>query len=317
MKIQTRNKLNLFDLTKTSEDFFKDLLNIIYDLNLINLNAARPNTPGLDLGDEGEGIAFQITSTRTSQKLRNTLEAITDDQIQKFTEIKIFIIGDKQKDYTIPDALTQKCHFDKEKNIVDINDILRDLIVLEIDKLEEIFNLFSKEFRRIVVEFEPIDAEGNFDSSVYKIIDVIPNKPPLNANKLRELFDEDFTLLKIIELYKKLSNVPRITREIISIIGERGDNIPRGHEFGVLVQKLKNILRLSFEELYSELQILEDEQLISYTEIMNERDMESRYVVISDDVLLTIINWVQEKNSNLKKIINTMDWKIFDEEIAI
>lgn len=33
-QIQTRNKLKMFDLTKVCEDFCKELLNIVYRLNL-------------------------------------------------------------------------------------------------------------------------------------------------------------------------------------------------------------------------------------------------------------------------------------------
>ena len=81
-KVETRNKLGLFDLTKFSEDFFKELINIIYDLNLVNLNRERNNNPGLDLGDKVKKRAFQITSTKKSQKIKQTLEAITHSSEQ-------------------------------------------------------------------------------------------------------------------------------------------------------------------------------------------------------------------------------------------
>src|SRR5688572_13321380 len=76
-QIETRNKLGQFDLTKFCEDFFKEIFNITYNLNLINLNTTRSNFPGLDLGDDKKQIAYQITSQKTSAKVTNTLEVLT------------------------------------------------------------------------------------------------------------------------------------------------------------------------------------------------------------------------------------------------
>ena len=76
-QIELRNKVGLLDLTKVSEDFFKELLNVVYDLKLTNLNGDRINEPGIDLGDLNKGTAYQITSTKTSGKITNTLEKIT------------------------------------------------------------------------------------------------------------------------------------------------------------------------------------------------------------------------------------------------
>lgn len=36
-QIELRNKVGLLDLTKVSEDFFKELLNIVYNLQLTNV----------------------------------------------------------------------------------------------------------------------------------------------------------------------------------------------------------------------------------------------------------------------------------------
>ena len=43
------------------EDLFKDLFNLIYDLQLENLNNEKDNYPAIDLGDKSIGVAYQIT----------------------------------------------------------------------------------------------------------------------------------------------------------------------------------------------------------------------------------------------------------------
>ncbi|MBO0957366.1 SMEK domain-containing protein [Citrobacter freundii] len=72
-KIKNRAKLGLTDIHIHLEDFYRDILNITLDLNLINLNQERQNSPGLDLGDVAKEIAFQITGDKSSAKVNETL----------------------------------------------------------------------------------------------------------------------------------------------------------------------------------------------------------------------------------------------------
>ena len=67
-QVKSRAKLQLMDLNRYLEDFFKEVLNTTLDYKLINLNEDRSNNPGLDLGDEVAEVAFQITSTKSSEK---------------------------------------------------------------------------------------------------------------------------------------------------------------------------------------------------------------------------------------------------------
>ena len=78
----------LYDLNRYLEDFFKDILNIVYGYKLVNLNEERSNNPGLDLGDEAVKVAFQVTSTKSSDKVNTTLEKAAA-QLDKFPNIYI------------------------------------------------------------------------------------------------------------------------------------------------------------------------------------------------------------------------------------
>ncbi|RXM43911.1 SMEK domain-containing protein [Flavobacterium sp. YO12] len=73
-QISLRCSLGFTDLNKVSEDFFAKLLNRIYNYSLINLNENRSNEPGLDIGDESNSIAYQVTSQVDSSKITSTLE---------------------------------------------------------------------------------------------------------------------------------------------------------------------------------------------------------------------------------------------------
>jgi hypothetical protein len=274
-QIQTRNKLQLFDLPKFCEDFCREVLNIIYNLDLINLNNERVNEPGIDLGDKRKKIAYQITSTKYSPKIKATLEVISEEQINDYETFKIFILGEKATSYTIDENLLNKFSFKIDQHIVDLDDLLKDIMVADIAILDSLYSLFQKEFRQVRIELEPVDSEGNFESSLYNQLENIPNRKPENANKLVALFDDDnfddstVNLNTIQELYAKLSKIPRITRELIPIIVERGAK--KGfnhsyHEYGILPQVLRNSLRLTENELNSEIAILSDSGIIYFGE---------------------------------------------------
>lgn len=105
-QVQSRAGLQLYDLNRYLEDFLKAILNTVLGCNLKNLNEERSNNPGLDLGDEKQGIAFQITSTKTSDKVNETLKKAAD-QKDTFPTIYVLIVGGKQGSYTLTPELVK------------------------------------------------------------------------------------------------------------------------------------------------------------------------------------------------------------------
>src|SRR4051794_38151208 len=92
-QVSTRGRLGLTDLNKHAEDFFKTILNYLFSYSLENLNDDRSNAPGLDLGDEANGVAFQITAERTSAKVNDTLAKLTAGQIATYPRIRVLMIA--------------------------------------------------------------------------------------------------------------------------------------------------------------------------------------------------------------------------------
>ncbi|MCW3072899.1 MAG: hypothetical protein JWO44_2789 [Bacteroidetes bacterium] len=316
-QLETRNRLQLFDLTKFCEDFFKDLLNIVYNYNLINLNADRTNTPGIDLGDLKNKIAFQITSTNTKTKVNETLEKVTKTQIAQYKAIKIFIIGKKKVSYTIKPELINKTGFKAEHNIIDIDSLLKDVVVLEDEKLEQIFSLFKREFRQLKIELEPVDAEGNFESSYYNTMEKKPSSPPKNGLKFLGPKDNEYekSFIKLIKLYNELALIPRVTREVIALIVDSGKYKPNSqfpNQFGIIPESLERKLRISRKELLTEINILEDAGLaeIEKAEIGNRS---TNYLLINTTILNELLYWAKEEKLSIKTLLNTMNFSVLDE----
>ncbi len=314
-----RNSAVLFDLTKVCEDFFKELLNYINDYHLKNLNKERHNSPGLDLGDDVNRIAFQVTSTVNSKKIKQTLEAITEDQIKRYDTIYILVTGKEQNSYTVADkGLLKKAKnaFDTKKNIIGLNDLIQEIAVLELDKLISLNDYFNKSFRTVKIELELIDKEGSFASSNYNRLEHISDRPPKNCNKLSKDFDKKFNFQTITEIYHKLSRIPRLSREYLSIIAERGESKEYNMmevQFGINTNKLSRLLNISEQELNKDLFFLEDEGLIYIGEKINDYDSPIHSYVINDVALNRIFFWAEENGISLKTLLNTMNFTVLDE----
>jgi hypothetical protein len=145
-KIDKHNNLNLTDINLFSEDFFASILNIIFRYNLKPFK--KINYPAIDLGDKENSIAFQITSTKTKKKIQKTLNGFKNQNLHlEFIKLKILVLGKKQKLYKnleIDEAL----NFNSSKDIIDINDLLKNIKDLPSQKMQKILDLFKREFHK-------------------------------------------------------------------------------------------------------------------------------------------------------------------------
>ncbi|KKP43047.1 MAG: hypothetical protein UR31_C0011G0030 [Parcubacteria group bacterium GW2011_GWA2_33_14] len=164
--VKSKNQLSLNDDSKSSESFFKDLLNIIFGYNFINLNNKEKNYAGIDLGDASERICVQITSSNTSKKIQETLD-ISDKhkRYEEYDEITILIIGYKQKYKKIFTSKFKKC------NVWDIRDVFQKIDSLPTPHIEKIIEYLDRELDT-VIKINPIDL---LDKDISIIIDILFN----------------------------------------------------------------------------------------------------------------------------------------------
>ena len=157
------------------EDFFKEVLNLVYRLNLQNLNKDRMNEPGLDLGDKAPGarIAYQVTSQATAKKVNETLKKITSVQAGDYDKFCVLIIGERQGSYSLDATLCAKYKF-SEANIIGITELCRDIMDLPLTDLQAVHRKLADEQRRIRIELEPEMPDGTFKTSVLQFIESRP-----------------------------------------------------------------------------------------------------------------------------------------------
>lgn len=123
-EIRSKNLLSLTDDNIVMQDFMCEILNMVYNYELINLNKIQPNFPGIDLGDSRNKIGFQITSTKTGHKIKKTLDTcIKNPCCHKYRNLKVFILTEKQTNYSMNYA-NKYFTFNKDSDILDFDDLL-------------------------------------------------------------------------------------------------------------------------------------------------------------------------------------------------
>ncbi len=145
IQIRNLNHQNLYDVNILSENFFCGLLNLVFDSKLENSNRASANFPFIDLIDEKNRIAVQVTSNKSKAKIQKTLSGFDKNNLyEKYDRLIVFVLGEKQKWYTkliIPDNVS----FNISRDIVDFKTLLRVISFLPLSKIDRINRFLESE----------------------------------------------------------------------------------------------------------------------------------------------------------------------------
>lgn len=153
------------DINKVAETLLIPLLSEVYGYtHLQNLNDTEgSNYPGIDLGDETARVAFQITSTSNSEKIKKTLRKFVKYKLyEKYDKLIIYILTEKQQSYSgrgYNEIIQNKFTFDKDKDIWDYRDILEAVANLQVNQVRRIEAILEEnlgEGRRLT-EWEVVD----------------------------------------------------------------------------------------------------------------------------------------------------------------
>ncbi len=149
-EVELSGAMYLQDINSVSEDFLIQLLSVIFEhSDLKNLNwSEKANYPAIDLGDYNSRIAYQITSTPDSQKLKKTLKKFMEHKLYDKFDRLVFYILTRKKDYRVDfKEITQdKLTFEKNQDILDSNALIREIRELPDDKLSKVEELLEQQF---------------------------------------------------------------------------------------------------------------------------------------------------------------------------
>jgi hypothetical protein len=143
------------DINLALEDAFIPILKSVYNLpHLVNLNRKKKNFPGIDLGDDHDRVAFQVTSTTTLDKVKSTVRQFMDRAYYNtFDELFILMLARKHSSYSqasVNELLTDQFAFNCKKHIIDLGDVLGLVSGLRVAAQERVL----AEFQRILGEVD-------------------------------------------------------------------------------------------------------------------------------------------------------------------
>jgi hypothetical protein len=142
------------DFNKVSEDVLVPLFRLIFTLpDLKNLNTqTKKNFPGIDLADDTAGIAFQVTATSDSQKIKDSLRTFVEKGFyNKYHRVIFYIITEKKESYpekAFADIVQGNFEFDIGTDIIDFRDLVKLCNRFQIDKASKIYRILEANFGR-------------------------------------------------------------------------------------------------------------------------------------------------------------------------
>lgn len=145
--LKNNGSIGLLDTNTVAESFFRDFLNISYDLKLKNLNNGIANHPAIDLGDTTARLCFQVSSKGTKVKVQETLNKFGDakhDLTKKYDSLRILVIGKRVKKYKNL-AIPKGVQFNEATDVIDIPTLNKSLPNLSTLKLAALSNLIDQE----------------------------------------------------------------------------------------------------------------------------------------------------------------------------
>lgn len=153
-EISAATAMRRFDPNRIAENMLVPLLKVVFGYqNLRNLNKEeREDYPGIDLADDEASVAFQITSSKGSDKIKYTLEQfVKHEHYRKYQELKIYILTKKQDSYSgsgYDKIINGRFSFNKDKDIWDYTTIMSRIGYLEDEELEEVQQILESIFER-------------------------------------------------------------------------------------------------------------------------------------------------------------------------
>jgi len=151
------SNLDFYDINKISEGFSAKLLNLVFKLELEDLNKIHRNYPSIDLGDFKNKIAFQITSRTDFQKFKENIEtfvaknkdgkSFADDFVKG---IRFLVLSIKPIQNGKVQLNTIYYPFDKDNHIITFLDLYTQIAdIYETDKIifNKIKDLLNSEFK--------------------------------------------------------------------------------------------------------------------------------------------------------------------------
>ncbi len=219
VNLRNLGSLNLLDAHHLSEDSIAELLNTIFDYELLNKNAITVNFPAIDLGDTYNQICVQVTSQKSKSKIQSSIDKFLELELDRtYNELFVVVLGQKQKTYS-EFTTNDTFQFEARTHILDFNDILNQLRNKPLRKLEKVQAILKDQnYTRSTEKTNP---------NVSKVKDKLKKRDSLQKDLLMEVDRKDWDKL-CYEPWHKFSYSQILVRSIDDETWPEVDANPNG-----------------------------------------------------------------------------------------
>lgn len=241
-RIKVRSKLNLLELNIHSENFFANLCNIIFGLELENLNFSYQNIDGIDLIDHKNKVVVQVSSTCTKTKIENSLSKNVytkyKDYNYKFMSIsKNAPSSLKNKTFQNPYSM----QFNPKQDIWDIGLLLKKTLNQTVSKQRCLYDFIKAELGQDV---DCVKIESNLAKVINilaeETLDINAGSPEINSFAI-----EDKILFNDLEDAKDIIDEYKIFYHRLDEIYSEFDREGKNKSFSVLQEIRRQYIKLN------------------------------------------------------------------------
>lgn len=196
-EVSILNAVNLYDINIIAEDFFPGLLNLIYGYELKNANHLEKNAPAIDLIDQKNRIAVQVTSDNSSTKIKHTIEEFNKSQAYHLYDRLVVLILTQKKKYSSNFDTQGLFSFEKARDIWDVEKLIKDIRELETEQIKNISDYLSEELYNKYYSVR--ETQAGEVNTIIDLIEYISQHRKVNK-------DRETTVDPEYKIYKRFKN---------------------------------------------------------------------------------------------------------------
>jgi len=198
-EIEQLNKINLTDYNIIAENFYCDLLKF-YGYKLNNLNETNKNADSIDLVDKENKIAIQVTSRNDTTKIHDTIQGFYNNpDYNEYKQLIMLLIGKSKLDYPKTDFTKDNLFaFNKKKDIIDVDDIIKKFKSFNAKQLEPIVDFLESE---VDIKISTKRTKSNEVITIIKMIEYLSDDKNYIETDIKEIVDPDKKRLRFVEYF--------------------------------------------------------------------------------------------------------------------
>lgn len=153
-EIAFNNGFNLQDRNVNLEDFFRDLFNKLHeDKTYRNLNSDSGNHTAIDLGDDKDDCAIQVTSTTDRSKVTETINKYKKSNNYNKLFMQYSVVKKPERTAGFDDIINGEFEFEER----DLKDLLTEILDCDLDKIKDIADFIEEDI------LMPLNSDKKYD----------------------------------------------------------------------------------------------------------------------------------------------------------